>query len=157
MRHRISQYLSVISAFLLFILMLITVVDVIGRYGFNQPLAGSSELTEICLSLIIFAAFPLLCRNNDHIAVDLLENRFSARFKRIRNRVVQAVVSVCLLTLGYGLFLLGLRARRDALVTEILEMPNDVFLFLMAFLLLLSGAMSVCILFTADAAGDGQP
>jgi len=120
---------------------------------FNQPLAGSSELTEIVLSMIIFAAFPLLCRNNDHIAVDLLENRFSAKFKRIRDRAVQVVVSVCFLTLGCGIFLLGMRARRDVLVTEILELPNDVFLFIMAFLLLLSVAFSVRVLFSG---GDGD-
>ncbi|MDD9882965.1 MAG: TRAP transporter small permease [Gammaproteobacteria bacterium] len=157
MQHRISQTLSATAALLLLLLMFITVVDVIGRYVFNQPLAGSSELTEICLSMIIFAAFPLLCRNNDHIAVDLLENRFSARFKRLRDRVVQVVVSVCLLTLTYGLFLLGMRARRDVLVTEILELPNAVFLFVMAFLLLLSVAFSVRILFRRDGneSGDG--
>jgi len=157
MQHRISRILSSIlpvsAALLLFILMLITVVDVIGRYVFNQPLAGSSELTEIVLSMIIFAAFPLLCRNNDHIAVDLLENRFSAKFKRIRDRAVQVVVSVCFLTLGCGIFLLGMRARRDVLVTEILELPNDVFLFIMAFLLLLSVAFSVRVLFSGG--GDG--
>ncbi|MDD9855132.1 MAG: TRAP transporter small permease [Gammaproteobacteria bacterium] len=157
MQHRISQTLSAAAALLLLLLMFITVVDVIGRYVFNQPLAGSSELTEICLSMIIFAAFPLLCRNNDHIAVDLLENRFSAQFKRLRDRVVQVVVSVCLLTLTYGLFLLGMRARRDVLVTEILELPNAVFLFVMAFLLLLSVAFSVRILFRRDGneSGDG--
>jgi len=157
MQHRISQILSAAAALLLLLLMFITVVDVIGRYVFNQPLAGSSELTEICLSMIIFAAFPLLCRNNDHIAVDLLENRFSAQFKRLRDRVVQVVVSVCLLTLTYGLFLLGMRARRDVLVTEILELPNAVFLFVMAFLLLLSVAFSVRILFRRDGneSGDG--
>lgn len=163
MQHRISQILSqtlsVSAALLLLVLMLITVVDVIGRYVFNQPLAGSSELTEICLSMIIFAAFPLLCRNNDHIAVDLLENRFNARFKRLRDRVAQAVLGVCFLTLGYGLFLLGMRARRDVLVTEILELPNAVFLFIMAFLLFLSVAFSVRALFSGgdgDGGGDGD-
>jgi len=138
MHARISQTLSAAAALLLFLLMGVTVVDVIGRYVFNQPLAGSSELTEIILGLMIFAAFPLLCRNNEHIAVDLLENFFSARFKRLRERVVQGVLVVCLLTLTYGLFLLGMRARRDVLVTEILELPNAVFLFSMAFLLLLA-------------------
>jgi len=138
MRARPGQILSAAAALLLFILMGVTVVDVIGRYVFNQPLAGSSELTEIILGLMIFAAFPLLCRNNEHIAVDLLENIFSAKFKRIRDRVVQGVLVVCLLTLTYGIFLLGMRARRDVLVTEILELPNAVFLFTMAFLLLLA-------------------
>jgi len=138
MRARPGQILSAAAALLLFILMGVTVVDVIGRYVFNQPLAGSSELTEIILGLMIFAAFPLLCRNNEHIAVDLLENIFSAKFKRIRDRVVQGVLVVCLLTLTYGIFLLGMRARRDVLVTEILELPNAVFLFSMAFLLLLA-------------------
>lgn len=138
--------MAVSAALLLFVLMLITVVDVIGRYVFNQPLAGSSELTEIVLGLIIFAAFPLLCGNNDHIAVDLLENRFSDKFKRIRDRVVQGVLVVCLLTLTYGLFLLGMRARRDVLVTEILELPNAVFLFIMALLLFLASAFSARVL-----------
>lgn len=156
MHARISQTLSVASALLLLVLMLITVVDVIGRYVFNQPLAGSSELTEICLGMLIFAAFPLVCRNNDHIAVDLLENHFSARFKRLRDRVVQGVLVVCLLTLTYGIFLLGMRARRDVLVTEILQLPNAVFLFTMAFLLLLAAAFSARVFIKGGAHGDND-
>ncbi|MCH9705748.1 MAG: TRAP transporter small permease [Proteobacteria bacterium] len=129
---RFSTWLSTLSACLLFVLMLITAVDVIGRYVFNNPLASSTELIEFTLGLFIFSSLPLLCKNNDHITVDLLEDYFSAAFRRKRDIAVRWLTGFSMLTLSYGLWLLGKRAQRDELVSEILALPVAWFLFIIA-------------------------
>ena len=149
-RH-LSSGLAVLSAGLLFVLMMITTVDVVGRYVFNNPLAGSTELIELFLGLLIFATIPLLCRNDDHVVVDLVENHFSAAFRRQRDKVMHILMAGSLLTLSYGLMLLGKRAQRDALVSEILALPVAWFLYAMALLLLCAVGFVVFRLFRSHA------
>lgn len=131
--RRLIRGLGALAAGLMFALMMITAVDVVGRYVFGSPLAGSTELIEFCLGLLIFATLPTLCARNDHVVVDLLENRFSDRFKRARDAlIIPAAITIANLTLAYSLWLLGQRAARDALESEILALPVAWFLWVMA-------------------------
>ena len=41
-------------------MMMITAVDVAGRYLFNKPLAGGFELTEMLLAALIYCGLPLV-------------------------------------------------------------------------------------------------
>jgi TRAP-type C4-dicarboxylate transport system permease small subunit len=61
------------AAAVLAALMLLTCVDVAGRYLFNSPVYGAFELTEMMLAALIFAALPLVSLRNDHVTVDLFD------------------------------------------------------------------------------------
>ncbi len=123
--HFVESLLEIIVCCFLFALMWITTVDVIGRYVFNSPLFGSTELTELTLTFVFFATLPLLCLKNEHISVDLLEHHFSSRFKYVREIINQFLLILCIATMGWGMYLLLLRAWRDELVSEILEIPTS--------------------------------
>jgi len=41
-------------------MMVLTFVDVVGRYLLNRPLRGAFELTELGLVVLIFAGLPLV-------------------------------------------------------------------------------------------------
>lgn len=74
MYRRIEKAAANLSAILLFVLMIITFVDVVGRNLLNHPLNGASELTEILLALVIFLMLPYVAHRKLHIAIDLIEN-----------------------------------------------------------------------------------
>ena len=65
--------LGTIAATLLFAMMLLTCVDVIGRYFFSSPIYGGFEITEMLLAAMIFVALPLVTLRNDHITVDVFD------------------------------------------------------------------------------------
>jgi TRAP-type C4-dicarboxylate transport system permease small subunit len=67
-----SLFLANVGAIILLGLVVLTCVDVIGRYMFNSPLVGAVELVRICMAGIIFFSFPLMFLRNDHIIVDLI-------------------------------------------------------------------------------------
>ena len=48
----LQRVLGVLAATILFFMMLLTAVDVIGRYLFNTPVNGGFEVTEIMLASI---------------------------------------------------------------------------------------------------------
>lgn len=121
-----------LAAFTLFFLMWVTAADVLGRYFFGKPLAGSTEMIEFGLGIAIFAALPLLCANNDHVTVDLLEHRLPNAVKKTRAIAVRVAWALSLLTLAYGLLSLGQREQRDEIVSETLALPTAWFFYLMA-------------------------
>jgi TRAP-type C4-dicarboxylate transport system permease small subunit len=54
-------------------MMLMTVADVVLRYGFNRPFEGSQEVTQFSMSLIVFLAIAHCGLVGGHISVDLFE------------------------------------------------------------------------------------
>ncbi|MBI3436850.1 MAG: TRAP transporter small permease [Proteobacteria bacterium] len=65
--------LGLFAAVVLFALMLLTCVDVVGRYFFNQPVTGGFEITEMLLAALIFCGLPMVTLRNDHVTVDILD------------------------------------------------------------------------------------
>ena len=72
-----ESVLGGIVAVLLMAMMLITVVDVVGRYAVKQPVPGAYELIELMLAILIFMALPLVCLKDENITVTVLIERFS--------------------------------------------------------------------------------
>ncbi|ETX13366.1 hypothetical protein OCH239_10625 [Roseivivax halodurans JCM 10272] len=58
-----------------FAMMCLVTVNVVTRYAFNRPIAGTLELTEGALPLIIFLSLALTQFHGGHIRVTLLTDR----------------------------------------------------------------------------------
>jgi TRAP-type C4-dicarboxylate transport system permease small subunit len=112
-----------LAAAVLFVLMLITVVDVVGRGVFNAPLPGGFELTELMMAALVFAALPAVTRRESHIVIDLLD--FLTPRWLVAPRQV-AVYILCALVLGlwsWRTWAWGDRMARYGDVTEFLKVP----------------------------------
>lgn len=117
-------FLQGLSAITLFALMLITCIDVSGRYLFNSPLTGSTELTEIAVGLVIFSVFPIITWRNDHVVVDLLDRFVPPHIHLIRTILFNLLIAVALVFLGYRIIVLGERSLSYEEVTEFLSIPT---------------------------------
>ncbi|MBR9829014.1 MAG: TRAP transporter small permease [Oceanospirillales bacterium] len=116
--------LEVVSASVLFILMALTCVDVLGRYLFNSPLHGGTELTEIGLAVMVFAAMPVITWRGGHIVVDLLDRFLGSKIVKVLSLLAALVMSSSLYFLAWRIFELGERSIRRGVVTEFLGMPS---------------------------------
>jgi len=63
-------------------LMLLTTGDVVGRSFFNKPLAGTFELSEFMLAVIILLSAAYTQQVKGHVAVDFVTSRFSPRIQK---------------------------------------------------------------------------
>jgi TRAP-type C4-dicarboxylate transport system permease small subunit len=85
--YAVSMWLGVLSAAALCLMMIVTVVDVGGRYLFNKPIYGSYEL----IGMLLVAAGPLgmaLCqKDRNHIVVSLIVDKLSPRIQIIINSI----------------------------------------------------------------------
>lgn len=126
------------AALLLFCLILVTCVDVVGRYFFAAPLSGAFEMTELILAALVFAALPLTTEQKEHIEVDLLNVVLSGGTKRLLSAFAGLFSAALLATLAWRLAAHALSAAEDGATTNALGIPLAPFGFLAAFSCLVS-------------------
>ena len=133
--HGASGALSVISEVMMFFMMLFVAADVVGRYFFNKPFEGSTDLVELMMGLVIFFGMAYCAHQDGHTRVDVLYNYLPVRVR----------ASLDVITFAASLFIyilitwqLGIRAWRflvkpeTGAATELLRIPHVYFIFLAA-------------------------
>jgi TRAP-type C4-dicarboxylate transport system permease small subunit len=116
-------FLELAAATTLFFMMMITVVDVVGRYVFNSPLSSTTELTEVSMGIIVFSVLPIITWRNDHVVVDLLDRLFPPIAHMLRTAIIHLITSVALGFLGKRIIEMGERSLSYGEVTEYVEIP----------------------------------
>jgi TRAP-type C4-dicarboxylate transport system permease small subunit len=124
--------LGILVAILLFAMMMVTVVDVVGRYLFSQPLAGAYELTEIMLALSVFIGLPLICLREEHVALTLLIDRLPKRVRAVHASVVAVIGAGVLGVVAWQLVEHSQRLASYGDVTTFLRWPKAPIGYLMA-------------------------
>lgn len=96
--RRVNRWLHYVAGAMLLAVMLVTVIDVVGRSFFNAPFGGTVELTEMAMVAIVYLGFGHAQHEDDHVSVDILYVKL-----RRRARVVVTVFNGFL-----GVFVIGL-------------------------------------------------
>lgn len=115
--------LEVIAALALMALMLITCVDVVGRYLLNSSLEPATELTEIGLAILVFAILPVVTWRGGHVVVDMLDGFLGSKIIQVLASFSVLVMSGSMYYLGVRIFYLGERSVRRSEETEYLAIP----------------------------------
>jgi TRAP-type C4-dicarboxylate transport system permease small subunit len=95
-KRSLSTYISYIGNFALAAMMLLSTMDVIGRYFFNSPVLGAYEITEYLMLIMVFSFLALAQSEKAHINVDIVFNRLPAG---VRNIFMRFNHLVCLLVM----------------------------------------------------------
>ncbi|MCX7561726.1 TRAP transporter small permease [Sulfitobacter sp. F26204] len=91
----IRTAVAVACSVMLLAIMAVTTIDVFGRYVFDIPLKGGTELTELLLVSIIFVGLPAICLDDGHVKVDLITERLPRTLQPLR------LVATGLITVGF--------------------------------------------------------
>jgi TRAP-type C4-dicarboxylate transport system permease small subunit len=107
----------------LFLMMVLTCVDVVGRYLLARPVVGADELIAVGMAIVIFGGLPLVSARGEQITVDLLVSRFRGAVRRIQALAVAAVSAGALAYLAYRLVHIALRLERAGDHSTLLQIP----------------------------------
>lgn len=138
-----TTILQGVVAVMLAAMMLLTVVDVGGRYFFNRPLLGSFEITEIMLACLVFCTLPLVTLAHEHISVDLFEHAMPPRWRRFRNACVQLLCAVAMLFVAWRLAPKAIDATEYGDTTASLLIPLAPMIWLMCAMSALTGLILI--------------
>lgn len=130
--NRVADWLAAGACIVLVVVMLITFVDVMGRYFFSAPLTFAVEIVELGMGLIVLFGLAITTLNRGHIAVDLL----SGALPPFGNQALKLLASFCGLLfislMAWRLFDRALNFMNDGLATQILYLPVFPIVFLMS-------------------------
>ena len=154
-RH-LETLLGAISAAVLFLMMMLTAVDVAGRYLFNKPLAGGFELTEMMLAALIYCGLPLVSKRREHIVIDTFDPLMSKRVKRGLDVFADLVCSVTLAGIGWLIFRRAQRVAEYGDTTNVLTLPLAPVAYLMAAMIAVTAAIHLWLIFVPHADDDGK-
>ena len=126
------------------ILVLITVIDVLGRYLLSLPLPGATEITEIILGILIYIGLPYITKDEEHVAVSLFSNYFNNSIIKIQKIIVNFIVSIILFIIAWQLYLHGLDLNLYNEITTFLEIPKAPIAYMMAALSIIASIIALC-------------
>jgi TRAP-type C4-dicarboxylate transport system permease small subunit len=101
--RRLDGAIGAFAGTVLFLMMALTAVDVVGRYLFNRPFRGSLELTEILMTVMIFAGLPLVTAKGGHVTVDIADVLIPSAVKRWLGFAVHVICAFALSVLAWRL------------------------------------------------------
>ena len=139
----------------LFIMMLITAVDVVGRYLLNMPLRGGFELTEMMLATLIYCALPLVSKQREHIVIDTFDTFMSPAVKRGLDVFADIVCSVTLAGIGYLIFRRAVRLAEYGDTTSVLKIPLAPVVYVMATMIVIAALIHIALIFVPHGEDDG--
>lgn len=144
---RLAGYtLGSVAAVTLFAMMVLTFADVWGRYLLNRPVFGGYEVTEFMMGVLIFTALPMLCAQEGHVTIDLLDHFIRKSWVRWQRAAVNFVSGVVLAVMAWRLLLLSDEHTRGPEVTMTLKIPHAPFSF--AFAIMAAFAAVACFVVT---------
>ena len=152
----LQRALGVTSAVVLFAMMMITAIDVAGRYLFNKPIAGGFELTEILLAALIYCGLPLVSARREHIVIDTFDPLFSQGLKRGLDMVAEVVCAIALAGVGWLIFLRAGRVAEYGDTTSVLKLPLAPVVYLMGTMITVAALIHLLLIFVPHGADDGK-
>lgn len=135
--EKIALHFSTLSCIALFIMMLFMTFGVLMRFIFQYPLAGSYELVEHMMLVVVACTLAYSQVKKRHIRVDVLISRFSAKMRCILDLVIYIVFAAAVGFCAYQQYF-------SAMSNKAIGSTSMLLLFqLWPFYLLLAIAMSI--------------
>ncbi|SDT89976.1 TRAP transporter small permease [Desulfobacula phenolica] len=133
---KFSGLLKIIGATSLTVMMLLTVVDVIGRF-FKHPIFGSVELVGFLATIVVATALPYTYKVDGHVGVEILVRLMSKKKQIVLELVTRTLTFILFCLITWQMFLYAMDIHETGEVSMNLEFPIYYIVYLLAFGLLI--------------------
>lgn len=99
---RLERFMALLAGLAVFGLMVLAVVSVTGRNGFNEPLPGYVDWITQLMPLIAFMGISYVQRDGGHIRMDILVSRLSGRPLWLFEFITTALILILMVLLVWG-------------------------------------------------------
>ena len=139
MKKLLETASGLLAGIALFAIMALTFFDVLGRKFLDHSIAGSLEMTELMMVIVIFGALPLVSERGEHIVFDSLDPLWPDWLRALQQRLVHLVCGAALLALGWLMWKTGHDFSQAGEVTAQLGIPKSPFIYGMGVLCAFTG------------------
>ena len=148
-----GRLMRVAVAAMLFGLMMVTVVDVVGRSVFDRPLRGGYELSGLLLLVLFFVGLPFATAGHRHITVNLIDKAAGPRVQIALHLFCTLAGAAVMIALAFYVARSGVASQRYHEATMLLRLPIAPFKFFAALSL---GVTGLVLLWQAGAGARGR-
>ena len=127
-----SKILNYIGSVVLFMLVIMTTIDVTGRYLFSKPLPATYELTQFMFSITVFFGMAYFGIVKRHIRINLLVDKFPTAAQNIIDTTTGLLSLGMCIVLSWQAFVQARVLQLDKLRSDIWHIPIFPFQFLIA-------------------------
>jgi TRAP-type C4-dicarboxylate transport system permease small subunit len=138
--RRAERAFGALAAAALIGMVLLTCVDVIGRYLLNRPLSGAFELSEMTMGALVFASLPLVTLRRQQVTVDLLDWALPGR-RHTRDAAGSLVAALCVGVVAWRLWAKAAEMMANGETTAVLQIPMYPLVYAMAMLSVLTAGL----------------
>lgn len=145
------------SALILAAIMLLTCIDVAGRYVFSMPVPGALEVSELMMGALIFSSLPLVTLRQQQVTIDIFEPFIPRFVKPALHVLIQFTGGLCLGVISWRLWIRGGQMMQQGDTTAVLQISIWPLVYFMS---VLAGITSIILLLmirhkeTAGGAGE---
>lgn len=136
-----ERVLGMLAALALAGMVLLTCVDVIGRYLLNRPLTGAFELSEMAMGALVFASLPLVTLRRQQVTVDLFDWLVPAGWRTVQDAAAGLLAALCVGVVAWRLWVKASQMLTSGETTAVLKIPVYPLVFGMAVLSALTAAV----------------
>jgi TRAP-type transport system small permease protein len=137
--RRADAVLGIAASAILMAMMCLTFVDVVARYGFNRPIRGAFEVTELLLLVLIFAGLPLVSHADEHVTMDFVDRWLGPAARRTLYRLIDFVVAALMFFMAWQVSIRAARVSSYGDATDVLRIVYGPFVYFMAAMIALAG------------------
>lgn len=129
---RISNVLAGFACLVLVLVMMVTFVDVVGRYFFNAPITFAVELIQLGMGLLVLFGLAITTLERGHIAVDIIDTLVPRMVQRLLGAIASFGGALFISLIAWRLWDRGFNFLGDGLATDVLFLPVWPVVMLMA-------------------------
>lgn len=119
----VTRIANKVGGIILFLMIVVTFVDVFARYVFSAPLPGRTEATEIGMVILVYFAVAYTYLQGGHVSIDMVVNYLPKTGKKIAIAVSSLLAIGVLLLVSWQSIEYALRVRATGLVAPVLGIP----------------------------------
>ena len=119
-------------AIVLFAIMLLTGIDVVGRYIFSRPVGGADEIIAAGMAILIFGSLPLVALRSEQITIDSAAGMLRGALRQAQVWLVGLTGAVVLAFLAYRLYALAEKMSRSGEHSSALHISHGMLAYLLA-------------------------
>ena len=128
--YPISKVMNRIASVVLFLMMLLTIIDVFLRKVFSQSILGTVEVTEFMMVALVFFALARTEVLNGHVKVDLVMSRFGERTQALVDMMTQFVCFLLFGVFTWSALVYSAKIRAAEEVSQDLWLPIYPFVYI---------------------------
>lgn len=135
--YKIAHALNSIGVVIIFLLMLLTVADVVLRKIFNKGILGTLEISEFMMAAVVFFSLAEGELKDRNVNVDLLVNRLSLKNRAIIDAIVKIIGFVLYCFITFSVFSYAFLMKSSGEVSLDLWLPKYPFIYIAAVALII--------------------